>query len=453
MRNQKGGLKLKDPTKQGFKAIYDMINSPSGVLKLLTFSSLKGFIITLDVSPDDSEYLKLTGSKFTEPETSFLLKFAVITPRNNENLGVYKTIDKASESQDSFFEEAKLQQKIWKKSIQGGRPAICPPVANFSLFDNINSKNILQYLINLPVSKANADVKDIFNFLFKIINYPGNADCGIGVIVMPKVENSDTFGKFRDTAVGQDFKGITLTDTVKNEGYSCVSAQVVRLFVDIGVIHFDLHSGNALMYNEGGQIKCLLIDFGRVSDITNGKDDEYLTALEKNNLIVQKNAFYDAIFLPQTRAANVAIASTTPSRNTQLILDVMNLLKAKDHEKNQMMFSYSDPDTYQMNWYENYPTTAAERAFNILFSSISSEGRMLGTTIKSYEKIGSLVNFEQPIAQFEVDTTSLRLPPPPCTGPSCVISGGRKRKTKRQLRNRRTRKSKSRQNRKSRTRN
>ena len=146
MKKQRGGLKLKDSSKKGFKAVYDMINSPSGSLNLLTYKSLKGFMIFLNVSSSDSEYLTLNGGQFTKPVTSFILKFAVITPNNDEALPDYKGVQKSSESKESYFEEAKLQQSIWKSSISGGRPEICPAVANFCLFNNDNSKGLLQFL-------------------------------------------------------------------------------------------------------------------------------------------------------------------------------------------------------------------------------------------------------------------------------------------------------------------
>ena len=40
MRKQRGGLKLKNSSKKGFKAVYDMINSSSGSLNLLTYKKL-----------------------------------------------------------------------------------------------------------------------------------------------------------------------------------------------------------------------------------------------------------------------------------------------------------------------------------------------------------------------------------------------------------------------------
>jgi hypothetical protein len=144
---QNGGLKLKNPQKYigkiEFTPIMDMINNPSSVLDVLTYKSLKGFMITLDISPEETEYLGLDiYYKFTKPITSFILKFAVITENNDEELPIYRNINKSSESERSFHDEAKLQQNIWRKSISGGRPEVCPPVANFSLFDNTNSNEL-----------------------------------------------------------------------------------------------------------------------------------------------------------------------------------------------------------------------------------------------------------------------------------------------------------------------
>ena len=94
MSKQFGGLKLKNSSKTGFKtgfkAVYDMINSPSGTVNLLTYKSLKGFMFVLNVSEADSEYLTLNGTQFTKLVTSFILKFAVITPHNDESLDIYK---------------------------------------------------------------------------------------------------------------------------------------------------------------------------------------------------------------------------------------------------------------------------------------------------------------------------------------------------------------------------
>ena len=83
MKVKRGGLKLKNINKKGFKALFDMINSASAKINLLTYSSLKGFMIELSVSEQASEYFSLKGNMFVEPVTNYILKFAVITKDND----------------------------------------------------------------------------------------------------------------------------------------------------------------------------------------------------------------------------------------------------------------------------------------------------------------------------------------------------------------------------------
>ena len=66
------------------------------------------------------------------------------------------------------------------------------------------------------------------------------------------------------------------------------------MFVDIGVVHFDLHKNNILVYysEETRQFKVLLIDFGRASDITNEKNDRYLNEFDKSLLSMRREYFF-----------------------------------------------------------------------------------------------------------------------------------------------------------------
>jgi hypothetical protein len=444
MKNQHGGLKLKNPSKQGFTPVYDMINSPSGNLNLLTYKSLKGFMISLDVNSEDTEYLTLSGSQFTKPVTSFILKFAVITPDNDETLPSYKTIDKSSESKESYFDEAKLQQRIWKTSIFGGRPEICPPVANFSLFDNNNSKNLLQFL----QSKTSGDTKEIFDYLFNCVN--NDSSNGIGVIIMPKVEMSTTFGDFIYKPNGTNFYRITINTEYKNDAYAYVTAQIARLFINIGVIHFDLHSGNALIYlTSDNKIKSLLIDFGRASDIMIDKDDDYLTISEKQEMRKMKGDFFDTLF---------SIESDAPDKTkANFIISVLDYIADVDYDKNQQLFQFSDPNRYQMDWYKNYPKRSfvPVKAFDILKESVVTEGtKMMPNTIKQYERQGFLINFDKDISSFIVPfPISSQLAPVPSSNQvcdketgMCTIMGGKKykrtRKIKKTKKTRKTRKTK-----------
>lgn len=418
MNAQFGGLKLRDSSKTGFIPIYDMINKHSCVLTMLTYKSLKGFMISLDISQNDSEYFGLKNSRFEKPVTSFILKFAVIAPKNDEGLPVYKTVNKSSESKESYYEEAKLQQTIWTKSIAGGRPEMCPPVANFSLFDNENAK----HLCNFFQSKSVGDVKEIFDYLINLINT--NNAYGIGVIVMPKVERSLTFG---DLIYAPKDK---VSKLIKNEAYASVSAKIVRLFVEIGVIHFDLHTGNALVYFTPSGVDSLIIDFGRASNVMSPIDDDYITVTDKQKIIRDKNNFYNQL---------LSMSPDAPDANKKnYIFNVLNYIADIDYEKNQQMFGFSDPNRYQMDWFDRYPKEVVPvDAFNILKQSITTEGlKMSVSTIKAYESKGYILDLNRrSINSFIVEFPDKSLLPPvqqcdESTG-LCVISGGKKRRKSR----------------------
>jgi hypothetical protein len=384
MNLQIGGLKLKDKNKKGFLPIFDMVNKPTCVLDVLTYESLKGFMVSLNISPEETEYLGLSDqNQFTKPITSFILKFAVITKNNDDSLPEYKDIEKSSESKESYYEEAKLQQNIWKKSITGGRPEICPPVANFSLFDNDNSKELCTFF----QEKTTGDMRGIFNYLFDCIN---NTIFGIGVIVMPKIVNSTTFGDFLEKDVSLE---------TRNDVYASVSAQIIRLFIDVGVIHFDLHNGNVLVCppntttnNNSNNLTSIIIDFGRASNILNDVDDEYLDKDDKEELTEQKNEFLNTLLSMDIDASD--------KEKRKFILSVLDLIADTDFTENQKLLEYSDPERYQMDWYREYPrrSDVPVLAFDILKNSITTEGiKISPVTIKKYENDGYIFSFKSDV--------------------------------------------------------
>ena len=448
---QLGGLKLKDKEKTGFTAVYDMINSGSGNVTLLTYQSLKGFMFILNVSEEDSEYLTLNNkqTRFDKPVTSFILKFAVIKPNNDEQLDTYKGIKKSSESRASYFDEAKLQQHIWKKSIQGGRPEICPGVANFSLFDNSNSRDLMTFMRN----KTSDKTKDVFQYLLGCVNKSAE----IGVIVMPNIENSTTFGTFLGSSSRDDRK----------MAYALVAAQICKLFINIGVIHFDLHLGNALIYlAPDNTIKSLIIDFGRASNIMDDTKDVYLNKGEKQAMRLDKDTYFHNLF---------ALKDEADYKKGAFILDILNRIAAIDLQKNQRLFSYASPTEYQMDWYENFPKDLSTpdsvpvMTYNILLDITVSHDKLLPGTFKKYVKDGILIDFERNVSTFVVPfpgTTSGPAlskpfasgpPPAPSISPStvteplsncnnqdsngvCIISGGRKNKKSKKQRKSKTHK-------------
>lgn len=482
-RRLKGGLKLRNNQKRHFAPIIDMINSPSGQISLLTYGSLKGFMLTLTVSPDDTEYLGLSDHfQFTRPVTSFILKFAVITPNNDTGLPNYKNVSKASESRVSYFEEAKLQQTIWKRSIVGGRPEVCPPVANFSLFDNQASKAVCAFFL----SKApDVKVRDMFTYLARVVTkYP---DCELGVIVMPKVENSVTFGEIVFAKPGDQVFGRPVDASMNDTAYAAVTAQVLRLYLDVGVIHFDLHTGNSLIYLKPDHtLGAVIIDFGRAANILDPTPNEYMKATDKQQWMQFKENGLRVLLSMDSNVSDI--------EKQKFVSQTMKQLTRFEHARFHSLFNPTDKDSYQMDWYESFPTDISRyvEVFDALKTAVTVVNmRIQGSTIKSYETNGNLVSFSNHVDDYLVPLNTLpdvplnlpvqapapapptpvqappapappapvqappvQAPPapvqrPPCNSEvpgMCTISGGRrkkrrttKRRSKRRKRQRRTR--------------
>ena len=352
---QLGGLKLKDEHKQGFQPVYEMLTNPRSIVTLLNHSSLKGFMFVLNVHVDDSEYFTLHEGKFVVPVTSFILKFTVIKPSNNTHLEPFmptgsKLVKKLSESKKSCFEEAKLQQYVWKKSVSEGRQAICPSVANFSLFDNTNSTLFMMFLINkVRVNKVLDQLaNEVLHYLIHQMREPNSS---IGLIVMPNIERSVPFSRV--------LKQKTQTESDKKVKYSLIaqlSAQIVRLFIEVGVIHLDLHSNNVLIFDDNS--KCLIIDFGRASDIHNGKDDDLKLSAKLRIIDLQKKYSNEFLKLSSNDEAS-------DEEKRKFMVDVIKEIADVDYLKYQTIFSGVNskrgPTKYQMFWlFEEYLRSSEE---------------------------------------------------------------------------------------------
>jgi hypothetical protein len=383
-------------------------------------------MITLNVPEAHSEYSGINGIRFTKVVSSFILKLAVITPVGDEELEDYykgsEKIEKSSESKESYFEEAKLQQTIWKRSIAGGRPELCPSVANFSLFDNTDSTD---FLIFLRSKVTTPELGVAIDYLLRQIVNP---DWSIGVIVMPTIRDSVQFWDFV-----QDHKPLYDKKTLRNrtilkvneknmeavtDAYAYVTAQIVSLFIDIGVVHFDLHMGNSLIYESDG-IKSVIIDFGRASDITIQREDEYFPMVlgvtgepevpGKTTLFREKNDYYKEFF-------TLAEAGSEKDKR-DFIIRVLDTVADIGFKKNRAHRAYSKSNAYQMDWYEDYDKfeKAPLKAFEILKELIDpSNGKkgMPATTLYDFEKKGNLVNFKKPLDEFIVKFPPPRTPSP-----------------------------------------
>ena len=396
-RHKKGGAKLRHESKQGIKAIYDMINSQSSTLSILTTSSLKGFMVKLDVNPEASEFyaLSTTTTRFQEPIVSYVLKFVVIS-NSVMDLDDFDGNKKQTETRRSFIDEAELQQAVWENSIIGGTPEICPSVANLSIFNNNSSKVFLDFLIN----KANdTGLKDLFIYLKQQLGF----NKGIGVLTMPNIIDSTTLSR--------------VPENKKIEAKIDLSAQLIRLFIEICVVHFDLHSGNALIVfdSNGDIITSRIIDFGRASNIIDESDDEFLPNKPtqtkpwnwKGVICPSKEEIYDKIeeFLDRF---NELKELNDINQENQFVLDVLRYLIDLDKKANFIRFrrnpnNPNDVNKYQMRWLDQiinlYSPNSVE--FNTIFRRLKvlKELNPKGITeakIKEYKERGIFSEIDNP---------------------------------------------------------
>jgi hypothetical protein len=420
MDKQYGGLKWTGPDSPAvadngkittnnpdFKPVYNMVNRPNSKLSVLTVNSLKGFMLNLTVDENESEYKNLdtNGKKFTVPVTRFILKFVILRgPNDFTPLQSYNGRSKSFETRKSFLEEAKLQQYVWSKSIRGGSPAICPSVANFTMFDTIDSANLMWFFLKKVEMDPTATF--MFNYLYNNSNINGR---GIGVLTMPAITQSTTLDRFLTLRDNSLFYQTEITHEIKSHTISSVFAQIARLFIGIGVIHLDLHPGNVMIYldpnnklfDPKNKIKTLLIDFGRASNI-NDKEEDVLGEQDKADAILLKTKLNSDFFK--------LVVSSSDDEKRKYMKSILDAIARADFSIHQP--HYRDGFSYQMMWYDQYRTYYIQdnddirseyaklfvNAFDILKHMMTANIERPGissTTINKYKQKGSLVNFNK----------------------------------------------------------
>jgi hypothetical protein len=424
-----GGLKLKKKHETGFTAVFNMLNKPGCTLKLLTYSSLKGFLFVVKVANgEDGGYLDYDGSKFKKNVTSYLLKLAVISSKNDGYLPPFRSKTKCTESQESYYDEAVMQQTIWKRSIStGGRSPLCPPVANFSIFSNDDSIHMLDFLLEKAATNPNpnpdpnldTDTMDVLDYLQNkcIKKFWG---LRIGVIVMPLIANSRTFSAYKDERALIVSDRITrntphgIPDVFLDEAYIDATAELLRLFIDIGVIHFDAHSKNVLVHlRADSSPKCVVIDFGRASNILEDFTDEFLRDKEKEKVRAKKVLFYNRFLEGGDKIG--------------FMKDVREYYENVDWVKNMTIFG-SDVTSAQSSWVwsymaeqpDEYLVKVYDKLKDIMTVRADTTAGIQAATIKRLEKEGRFFNVHGNLQDFIV--------PFPHTTPPVPVPQTKKRK-------------------------
>jgi hypothetical protein len=261
---------------------------------------------------------------------------------------------KATETKEDLLKEAEMQNTVYRyTSTQNYKE--CPAIASFNEYNNADGKAFigkLRYLFNNNVVDPTEKQRgiDICDYLINRLN--GIPTREFAIILMNKVGSGEAYGgtttmrKFIKIKDGDLFNGIwTINKTQKNFAYCCIISAILRLFL-VGIIHYDLHLGNIMIYyDERGRIQCRILDFGNSGIFTSTKPNEFLTFWQKR--ILTK-------VLEETERDFKSNVDIKKEQKIILVRKIMDALEHSEREGNAMVFkNYLEDDSNkcQMMWW------------------------------------------------------------------------------------------------------
>ena len=387
MINQKGGVVKKNPGKPPQDILHDTLESAGVVLNVISDGSLKCFVIEIIINdPAGYEYIDTNISgRFSNPVERLVMKILITDDDpdavfTNEYIGIDGVSrSKEPETPVNIIEEAKVQQEAWIKTVVNGRVPVCPSVADLIFFGNQDGTNFITYL-QTKFGAGNALMGNICAYILDRLQIPSR---GICVMVMPEVsaptqvfagvaaaaappaagppQASITFYGFMSLPDGSNFQGLTVDQAQKNRAYSLITACVMRLFWS-GIVHFDLHTKNFLLYvDQDGILQGKIIDLGNSIIFTNGPNKFIPNPVDIATLIAGLETYKNAIISD--------IGNDTFIRKKDFVVGLLDMIKKFDTKGNNQVFPhvprYNDPDDHincQMSW---WPTIKDKEADDI----------------------------------------------------------------------------------------
>jgi len=345
-----------------YDKLFELLNK-TDKLELVSASSLTGFIF------------KVTTNE-VKPK-SYIMKIVVLEPNNTDKrISLSHCIDtvhslnnekKITETEYDFKYEGEIQEYIHNKSIISERQSICPSIdyaviykKNISndfltLLKNINNTNNTQSGFNI-LSNSSPEIKEVIDcLLFYFTNKFNNEKreeyfFRLGIILMDEIPNCVTFYDFIHNNNNDDDDN----NDDKKLAYSYIYYQLIYLFLFIGIINFDMHMDNALVYfdmKDDGKIKSKLIDFGRVDDLNDRNNNKYLSSGEKAYINLKREDLKEEvlnIMFPKKE-------SYTDQDKINFIMKTMNIINIICWAVNRKNYNYNRPTIHQMDWFKPIP--------------------------------------------------------------------------------------------------
>lgn len=322
-------------TRTYYDKLFKILEKPDK-LELVSASSLTGFIF------------KIT----TNESKSYIMKIVVLAPNDTDkritltncaqSVNSLKYRTKLTETEDDFRYESQIQEYIYINSKTGNRSPLCPKVEYAVIYKNDISNLFLTLLSDIDNSNGSTEIKGVIACLLYYFNNEFYNEeepyfFRLGIILMNEIPNSVTFKNF-------------IRENLENDiAYSYIYYQLIYLFLIIGVINFDMHMDNALVYSDNETIKTTLIDFGKGDNLKYLNNNRYLSYEEKEYINGIRGMLKTELF--------GIIFSVEDQRQSQskinFIMKTMNIINIICWIVNRKNFVYSDenPHRHQMNWF------------------------------------------------------------------------------------------------------
>jgi serine/threonine protein kinase len=223
-----------------------------GVASDFCCNSRKSVLVELNVPSKRSFFnvQRKIGEKFDLPVTDYFFKFVVISDDESEYIGDLFGDSKYTTIMDNYFNEVRHQDLIWKKTYSSSHGAICSPVLYDNYMDAEDAINVIDYILEFcPDLKGLHFLKDVFE---------NNPNYYMGII---------SSQLFQDVNTLNDYCIRSYCDHSDEDDHNYdvefilidVLANIIRIYIDMGIIHYDLHKDNILVKCD--MTKCYIVDF------------------------------------------------------------------------------------------------------------------------------------------------------------------------------------------------
>lgn len=291
---KKGGLVCRSgfSTIKPFDLFMKMINNETAKISSISYNSLFGFIFKLDIDPiansDDPEeegfyvpdnthtFLQLNKehTEYNEPVYSLVIKMVLLSSDGEHELpdyaysfsdNVFGPVAKESQKTQDFIDEGEIQSEIYKSTVSKGDPISLPVAVNSILETPVALSfisNILEYKTLDKLSRHM--LKYIFDTLtrFKTLQ--------LGVLVMESATDlKPIFIPMYNQKPGA-IRGLfypkrkSAYDKMYSSIINKLALLIIRLYIETGYIHKDLHLNNAMVNSDADNLILRIIDYGKV---------------------------------------------------------------------------------------------------------------------------------------------------------------------------------------------